>query len=174
MSAGRNLSSAKKVALSGIMIALSILFLFLATVAPTNRLAFYALSSFPLAIVIMELGAKSGWYFYLASSLLAAVLIRHVGGLAAFVGFFGIYGLVKYYIERTGKIIVEYILKIIYFNLCLAAGLHIMKSFFTVTIDERIPWQLVIIALQIAFVIYDWVYTLFIQYYNARLRKIIR
>lgn len=174
MNTGKNLSSAKKAALSGILMALSIMSLFVATVAPTNRIAFYALSSFPLAIVIIELGVKSGWFFYLASCLLAAITVRHIGGLAAFIGFFGIYGIVKFYIERLDKIILEHILKIIYFNLCLAGGVYIIKRFFIDSIQVKIPWWFIIIALQVIFLIYDYVYTLFIQYYNSRLRKILR
>jgi len=168
-----NSLTTKRVALSGILIALTVIVLFLATTLPTSRLSLYALSSFFISIVIIEYGIKNGWFFYLASLILTFIVIPNKIGLIPFVIFFGIYGLVKFYIERLNRIAVEYVLKVIFFNMSLVIGIFFVKEFFLESINIRIPLWAIIAVLEIVFVIYDYVYSLFIQYYKAKVRKII-
>lgn len=134
----------------------------------------FALSSFFTAVIVMEFGTKNGWFFYIASSLLAVILIPEKAGIFPYIIFFGIYGLIKYYIERLDKIILEYFLKLVYFNISLAAVALLIKQFFLDYIKLDFPWWAVIIIFEVAFIIYDYVYTLFIRYYKDKLRKVLK
>lgn len=167
----RRVTDAKKISLSGIMLAFTVISLFLATVVPTNTLSFYALSSFFVAIVVLQLGIKSGWIFYFASSLLSFILLPDKAGLIPYLAFFGLYGIIKFYIERLNKNVLEYILKIGYFNFSLLLALLFLKQFFLERIKVDFPWWVIILALEIAFIAYDYVYTLVIQYYNTKLKR---
>jgi hypothetical protein len=160
----------KKIALNGILGALAVICLLLATVLPTNRLSFYALSSFFIAVSIIESGVRAGWIFYLASSLLALIIVPEKLGIIPYVIFFGLYGLVKYYIEKLDKIIIEYILKFVYFNISAGIAVLTISSLFGIEMSVKLPWWLLIIALEIVFLIYDFVYTLFINYYREKLK----
>lgn len=165
-----NSLNTKKIALNGILGALAVICLLLATILPTNRLSFYALSSFFIAITIIENGLKAGWMFYAATSLLSLIIVPEKLGLVPYLIFFGIYGLVKYYIEKLDKPAIEYILKFVYFNICMGIALLFVNKLFGYNLTSEIPWWLLGIGLEIVFFIYDFVYTLFIQYYGEKLR----
>lgn len=165
---------AKKIALNGILGALAVISLLFATILPTNRLALYALSSFFISVSIIESGIGAGWLFYAATSLLAVVTVPDKIGIIPYVIFFGVYGIVKYYIEKINKIIVEYFLKIAYFNLCLIIAVYFIKQLFFNNISLKLPWWLIIVALELVFIVYDLVYTMFVAYYRDKLKKIFR
>lgn len=170
-----NSFNTKRIALSGILLALSAITIFAATIIPTNRISLYALSSFFISIIIIEYGARYGWIFYIASSLLSFLAVRgNLMALLPFVFFFGIYGLVKYYIEMLNNLGFEYILKLLYFNVSLTAVFLLFKEFLLDSIKVPLPWWLVIIAVEIVFIIYDYVYTLFIRYYRSNLKRILK
>ena len=163
-----------KMALSGILGALAVICLFLASVLPTSRLSFYALSSFFISIVIIETGTKAGWLFYIATSLLSVILVPDKLEIIPYVIFFGIYGIIKYHIEKINKLIIEYILKFTYFNLCMAAAVLFIRQVFIESIKIQLPWWLIIAAFEVVFLVYDLAYTMFIAYYKDKLRKRIR
>lgn len=169
-----NKSNTRKIALNGILGALALVCLFLATVMPTNRIALYALSSFFISVAIVESGVKAGWLFYASTTLLALIIIPDKLGLVPYVIFFGFYGIVKYYIEKLDRIIPEYILKFIYFNICLGIAWFLIRQIFIAEITVKLPWYLIIIALEVIFLIYDFVYTLFIAYYRDKLKRMLR
>jgi len=160
----------KKIALNGILGALAVICLLLATVLPTNRLSFYALSSFFIAVVIIEGGLKAGWLFFIATSLLSLIVVPEKLGLVPYAIFFGIYGLVKYYIEKLDKLVVEYVLKFLYFNFCTGIAILTVSKLFGYGLTIQLPWWLLIVAFEIVFFIYDYVYTLFINYYRNKLK----
>ena len=60
-----NQTKTKAVAISGIFLALSIVTLFAATIVPGIELTLYALSSFYIAFVMIEISLSAGWIFIL-------------------------------------------------------------------------------------------------------------
>lgn len=164
---------AKRIALNGILAALAAAALLLATVAPTNRLSLYALSSVFVSVAIVESGIRNGWVFYLSSSILAAIIVPNKMALVPYFIFFGIYGLIKYHIEQIGRVALEYVLKIAYFNICLGAIILLAKEFFLSGIKVDFPLWVVVVLLETAFIAYDYAYSLFIRYYKDKLRKLV-
>lgn len=170
----KSVSNAKSVALNGILLALTIITLFFATIMPTSRFSLYALSSFYIAVTIMEYGIKSGWIFYFASSLLTLLLIPDKFAVIPFVIFFGVYGVIKFYIEKLHQWILEFVLKLIFFNICAAVLFLFANQFLIKSIPTRFPWWIILIVAEVVFILYDYIYTLFVQYYNDKLRKILK
>lgn len=160
---------AKIIALNGILGALAAICLLLATVLPTGRISLYALSSFFIAVSIMESGIKAGWLFYAATSLVGLIVVPEKLALAPYVIFFGFYGIAKYYIEKMGRIVIEHIIKFAYFNACLAVAFLTAKEFVGVE-EVKLPWWIPVVVLEIVFFLYDFVFTLFINYYKEKLR----
>lgn len=171
---GKNSPDARKIALGGVLGALAVICLFLATVLPTNRLSFYALSSFFVAVMVMEWGIKAGWLFYAATSLVAIVVIPEKLEAVPYFLFFGIYGILKYYIEKINKQVFEYVLKFAYFNLCLLAAWFLIRQIFALSINIQLPWWGIIAVLEVVFFLYDFVYTLFIGYYRNKLKPMLK
>ena len=164
----------KSTAFGGILLALSAVTLFLASVLPTGRLALYALSSFYVAVFIMKYGIRAGWVFYAASCLLAFVTMRgDIPALALYIVFFGLYGIVKYYIERINHIAIEYVLKLIFYNIVLFIGVVFIGNYLLGFFRVEFPWWILIAISEIVFLIYDYVFSMLIHYYKQKLKKIL-
>jgi len=161
----------KKIALNGILAALAVICLILASILPTNRISLYALSSFFVAVSIIESGVRTGWVFYVVTSLLALIVIPDKFGIIPYVVFFGMYGIVKYYIERINRVVIEYVVKFIYFNISVVIAFFTVKELFSINLSIRLSWWIIGIGLEVIFFLYDFAYTLFINYYRSKLRN---
>ncbi len=168
-----NGSRVKRITLSGILLAFTVICVFLAAVLPTSKLSLYALSSLFMSVILIEFGTKAGWAFYLASAILSALLVPRLE-VIPFVVFFGIYGLIKLYIERLNSRITEYILKLAYFNICLILGLFFLKEIILNGVNLSAPVYIVAAVLEVVFVVYDYIYTLFIRFYGTQLKQRLR
>ena len=158
----------KKVAYSGVLLAVHTILLVLINIIPMNTLFIMGIASLIISIIIMEFGPKSGVVFYLASIILSFLVINNKSHWVLYNLTFGVYGLIKYIIEQDRSIYLEYILKIIFANILLMITYFILKGFIYIPINI-----LIIIAFQVVFMIYDSVYTKFIDYYETKIRKII-
>lgn len=167
-------SNTRKLAFGGVFAALVVVILLVESLVPTSKLSLYVLSSFFSAVLIMEFGIGTGWAFYIATSLLTFLVIPDKLGVVPYLLFFGLYGNIKYHIEKIRNLLPEYILKYLFFNVCLAAAWFTAKELFIGNIDIKLPWWVLLIGLEVVFALYDYVYTLFIRYYNTRLKRILR
>lgn len=164
-------SKSKKVALGGVLSVLCLFSLYFAVYMPTNRIFFYGLSSVFSSVIMVESGAKWSWIFYGATSLLAMLLIPNKVGVIPYVLFFGLYGIIKYYIEGVGASLVRLLSKGGFFLISVALIAIAVQEIFIGEVYSKLPlWILVIISLAI-FYIYDYAYTKFIIYYERVLRK---
>lgn len=159
----------KGITLGGILAAFTVICVFLASVLPTSVLSLYAVSSLFISIIIIEFGIKAGWTFYLASSILSTVLIPRLE-VIPFIVFFGIYGAIKFYVERVKSRVLEYILKLVYFNICLVLGLFFLKELILNGMNISMPIYIAAAVLEVVFILYDYVYTLFIRFYASSLK----
>ncbi len=159
----------KKIAHTGILLSLNIILLILSNIIPINTLFFMGAASFIVSIVIIEYGGKYGAIFSIASILLSFFIIQNKAQWIFYVFTFGIYGLVKYLIEKNQRVYIELVLKIAFANLVAVLLYIILKAFIF------IPMNLfTVIGFEIGFIVYDYVYTLFIEYYDVKIKKIIK
>ncbi|MBQ3421038.1 MAG: hypothetical protein IJH34_05105 [Romboutsia sp.] len=158
----------KKLAYSGVLLGVHTILLVLINIIPMNTLFIMGIASLIISIIIMEFGPKSGVVFYLASIILSFLVINNKAQWVLYNLTFGVYGLIKYIIEQDRSIYLEYILKIIFANILLMITYFILRGFIYIPINI-----LIIIAFQVVFMIYDSVYTKFIDYYETKIRKII-
>lgn len=173
-----NTNRVRAIALSGILLALAVIFILLISVLPTGRLALYSLASFTVAIIIIETGAAYAWMYYLASCVLLLFIIPDKITLLPYALFFGLYGIIKYYLESSMKrisIIFEYILKLAVFNFSLAAGIIIALKLLDFRAEDvlksRLPWWALLILFQLVFLVYDYAFSIFIGFYNNKVKK---
>lgn len=155
----------KKIAFLGMLLALNQIILIFSNIIPTNKLFFLGLASLPIAIVIIEKGIKSGILFYVASVLLSIIIVPNKIHLISYILFFGIYGAIKYLIEKDRNIVFEYILKLISFNVLFFIGYFIVKSFIVIKLNA-----VILLGVQGIFLIYDYAYGIFINYYYEKIR----
>ena len=80
----------------------------------------------------------------------------------------------KLYIENINNLFIEWTLKMIIFNIVM----YLNYIVFTIVLAQKLENSLSIVfitfGLQIVFIIYDFVFSMFIQYYNNKLRKYVK
>lgn len=166
------LNNSKRVAIAGILTALGAVSLFLENVLPTGKLGFYVFAGFVLSIVIMECGLAYGWVSYAAVSLLSFLLVPEKTAVLPYALFFGLYSMMKSHIERLDKIIFEWILKFVFFNLSLYFIWNVAVSLLLIPENILNSFSVYLIAavLQVAFFLFDWIFTFWIQYYHNKIQ----
>ena len=173
MKSGKRIST-RVAAIGGVYLALSIVFLYLASLIPNIELTMFTLSSFLVAFVIIETSAAGGWLFYLASILMTFLIIPEKSGLIPFAVFFGIYPIVKYHIESLKKFsfATEIIMKLVVCNLLFGISVTALKQmFFSAVNVPDVAFPVLIIGAQIFFLIYDYLLTLAVGFYLKRRPK---
>lgn len=159
----------KKIAYSAILLAVNLILLILINIIPMNTLFLMGLASLPISIIIMEYGPKSGLIFYIASVLLGFIVISNKFQWVLNSFTFSVYGLIKYFIERDRPIYIEYIFKIAFANIALFIVYMILIQFIYIPIN-----LIIILTFEVLFIVYDNIYSLFIEYYNTKLKRILK
>lgn len=158
----------KKIAYSGILLGLNIVLLLISNLISINTMFFMGLASLIISVIVMEYGVNTGVVFYIASIILSFIVMPNKSQWLLYTLTFGIYGLVKYFIEKGRPIYIEVILKLIFANLVAVILYLILKNIVIIPINI-----ITIIVYQVAFLVYDYVYSLFIEYYNEKIKRII-
>ena len=170
----------KRVTFSAIGMALTVIFLYAASILSTGRLAVLALSSLLCGVCICQYDIRYGMAVYIGSSLLSLLLIPNRMFTMVYVLFIGYYPLIKLLIERLKKLWLEWLLKVLFFNLILVLLYWVFKIFFMPGLDSAvvslvfkyIGW--VVVGLEVVFVLYDLAFSYMIGYFNQFVRRISR
>lgn len=115
------------------------------------------------------------WLMCGVVSALSLLLMPDLLRVVPYILFFGHYGIGKYYIEtRIKDKVTGYILKLLYYNVALVlmyllAGKIIRQD----VLDLGIPFWLVIILAEGAFVLYDFLFTKITSYYLNNFRRLL-
>lgn len=111
--------SVQIVALSGMLAAVALVIQLLASLIPSGWTALAAVAGLAVAVAVSAAGYVSAVLCYVVSGLLALILLpaKHVAIL--YVCLFGVYPLIKSLLERLKWRVVEYVLKLAFFNVVL-------------------------------------------------------
>ncbi|MCH3965248.1 MAG: hypothetical protein LKE46_13365 [Clostridium sp.] len=155
----------------GLLTAIGVILIYVSGIIPVNKAYLLAIASFiiPLSILITDI--KNTFVVYICTSILSILLCGVKFTVITYILFFGLYGFAKFYIEKINKIVLEIILKLLFSNACAAILFLIYKLFFPGLFNLRFSLYLIIIGLQIAFILYDYVLTLIINFMDKRLSK---
>ena len=158
-----------QIAKGGIFTALSLILLYLSSVLPTNKLFILGIASCIIPLSLITTGIKNTFIVYAAVSLLSLFIIPSKLISIAYILIFGAYGFVKYFIEKLRNMPLEFVLKLLYFNISSAIIIFIYKLVFLKIPNFNI--YLVILAMEFAFIVYDYALTTFIAYTNKNLLR---
>lgn len=159
-----------KIAYLGVLLGLNQIFIILSSVIETNTIILFAAAALLVGVVIVEFGAKSGILFYIASCLLGFFLSFNKFEFVTYIVFFGLYSYIKHLLEM--KVVNKstlFLTKLIFFNFALIIMYFVIKLFIAI----KLTWWM-ILAGQILFIIYDYAFTLFINYYINNIKPKIR
>ena len=165
-------SKTMKIALGGICLALTVIFLFGGSIVPGIELTLFAISSLFTAVMILETGVKGGVLLYAGAVLLGFAIIPNKLAMIPYAFFFGYYGIVKYYIEKLPGRWIQLALKTGLFAVLLSIGLIGFKKLLlgSIHLPDYPVWLLILAG--IAFLLlYDFVYTFLIGFYLRRIKR---
>jgi membrane-associated HD superfamily phosphohydrolase len=176
-SSRKNLKHSNKIAISGIVVALSVVVMFMTGAIPMATLSLPAIAGFLMVILVIETDFNTALVAYLASSILILLITPDREAAIVYIFFFGHYCIIKSKIELIKIKFFEYLVKIGIFNICIVSAymLFIFLFGFDKTIEsfgEFGKYSLIIYLLagNVIFIIYDFAITNLITVYI----KIIR
>lgn len=155
----------------GLFTALGLVFMYIAFLIPINSLFFGAAASAVIPICIMVSGTRYGLLVYISTALLSILLLGLRTITISYIIFFGLYGIIKYYIERLRRVSYEILLKLIFFNAALTLSFYLYRLLFLNIPSYKFPVWLILAALQFVFLIYDYALTIFIYLADKYLNK---
>lgn len=155
---------------SAMLTALSTVLLYLSGIMPTLKLALAAIAGLLPAAVVIRYGAKDGFLTYAATVLLAVLLLPGKSGTVFYAFLFGHYPMVKSYIERLRKPVLEWALKLAVFNACLLATALLFSAAFESVIPGAYVWA-VFIAGSAVFALYDIGFSRLVAAYGGLIKK---
>ena len=160
------------IALGGICLALTLVFVFIGSIVPGIELTMFAISSLFVAVMIMESGVRGGIILYAAAVLLGLILVPNKLAMIPYGFFFGYYGILKYFIEKLPKGLLQIIIKLAFFALVMCAGILAFKELLLGSISlPDYPTAILIIAGIVMMLLYDYIYTLLINFYLKRIKN---
>lgn len=163
-------ANTRKLTITGILLAITMALLYFHTILPTNKLTILMLVSFILGIVLIETSPKYALIFYIASILLTFIYPVNKLSLLLYYTFFGIYGYIKYYLEKFTNIFLQYILKTFYFFIVSYFNYFLARSFLPNIVNEIKIYIIFFMAL-LVFFLYDYLYSIAMDLYVEKIMK---
>ena len=171
----RGSEKTRLVAVTAMLSALSLVILYLSSIAPTARTGVVAIAGLVPAAAVISVELRSGLYCYMVTSIMAIFLVPDKNNVILYIAFLGLYPVVKCFCERVKSVVVGWAFKLAFFNgiLCL-----LWFGFQTVILPS-LPsfldnWGLVMVAGNVAFVIYDMGFTKLIYAYSHKVDRYLR
>ncbi|MFW6016281.1 MAG: hypothetical protein ACOCRK_07565 [bacterium] len=165
------LLNSKKLIVAAVFLAINQICLVLTSLIRFNTAILLIAASLVIGIVIFEYGIKIGVIFYISSSILSYFLVSDKMIVFNYALIFGLYSLVKNIIEQVTidkNLWIELFAKLTYANTVLI----IIFFLFNHLIGEfDYSFYVIIVIWEFAFWIYDYLFSLFIQFYLVNIRK---
>lgn len=160
---------AKELTVSATLTALTIVILYLNLLLPISTISILTLASALIPVALIRGSIKSSILVYISSSIIGFFILP-MNIILLYILFFGIYGIIKYFIEKINKLPIEIIFKIIFFNIILVLSIFVFNSFVAIEVT-KMPMLLLFIVAQPVFLIYDYALSLLISFYLDRIHK---
>lgn len=158
------------IAESGLLVALTLVILFSTSILSISTLSILTVASCLIPIAIIRTSIKNAILVYISSSILSFFLVPTINIAIYYTFFFGLYGIIKHFIEKTRKLPIELILKLISFNLLFGLTFLITKVFLGI-ISINFPLWILWIVAQGVFLVYDYSLTLAISFFLNKFHK---
>ena len=131
-----------------------------------------------LICIVFEMGYSWAFLVYTVVSLMSLILLSDKEAVLYYIIFLGFYPVLKGLIEKIGNKVVQYIVKILIFNVCIISAFYI--SIFLLSLPKEsfnifgiyLPWVFLILG-NITFVLYDMCVTRIVTLYILKFRKFI-
>lgn len=168
----------KKISIASIMTSLSLVCLFGSAYIPTGKIALMALTSMCMLATVSSCGVHFSWLQFIATSLLALLLIPAKGQVFLYIAILGYYPILKLHIESLDNLRLEWLIKMIYFNALLIVIYFLLRFVLLTYISLGAIFDfilantlLVVFISEAVFVLYDYFLSFFAKYYNQIIKN---
>ena len=156
------LKRTKKITLSALFCALSVVVLLVGSFLQVADIALSMLASAILMLALIEMGQSFAVMIYFATSLLSLLFLPSKFIAAVYLVFSGLYPLIKRFFDAKGKVIAIF-LKLVYFNLALALALVGARFLFPLEVDgEKYTFLFLLAYFAVANIAF-WLFDLVLQ-----------
>jgi len=168
-------NTALKVTLSAALTALSLVFLYLSSFAPTGKVGLVALAGLFPAAAVVSFGFSAGFLSYLGTGILALILLADKGMALLYIVFFGLYPMIKGKIEQLRFLPAELAVKFVVCNLILTVVLLFFGTvFFRAVPLAKYSKAVIYLICNVAFFAYDYGFSKVIGFYRLRIDRVLR
>lgn len=171
----RKQSLAAKIAYPALLGALSLIFVYLGSIAPSGKWGLIAVAGLFPAAAVISIGLKSGFLCWAGVSILAIIFIPDKFSALLYFALFGLYPMVKSLVERLRRSALGYVLKLVFFNLAFSLVYIIMREAVLGSLPSalNVGWLIYLIG-NVVFLIYDFGFSKLISFYIARIGRAVR
>lgn len=145
-----------KIAYASMFVALSVVICIVSGLFPTMSLSITALAGIITAVSLILCGFKYSLLVYIATAILALLLVPDKGTAVYYILLFGHYPMTKLLIERIGKRVVSWIIKILLANIIYIA--EIIIAAYLLGVYESVGtvmFFMTLILFNVVFALYD-------------------
>ena len=168
-------TAASKVAYPAVLGALSLVLVWIGSVAPTGNWGIVAVAGLLPAAAVISAGLQAGFLCWAAVSVLAFLIIPDKFCVLMYAVLFGLYPMVKSLIERLRRRPLEYVLKLAFFNAAFTVLYVVMKAAVLNSLPRAFSVVWVLYAAgNVVFLLYDFGFSKLISVYIARVRRAVR
>lgn len=165
----------RKVVYPAVFGALALVLLYIGMIAPGGNWGIVAVAGLLPCAVVISAGIAAGFLCWAGVTILAFLLLPDKLIALLFGALFGLYPMVKTLVESLRKLPLEYVLKVLFFNLSFSVIYLVMKG----AVLESLPaglhatWLLYLVG-NIVFLLYDYGLSKLISLYMARIHRYSR
>ena len=169
----------KRVAVSGMMVALGVIILYVGSLIEVLDISMAAIASLICIIALVEYGKLYVWMVFAATALAAMLLLPEKFTPSLYALLIGYYPMIKELIERVGKksakrglfAVLRWAIKLVFFNAALLAVA--LVAIYILILPESAEWMQItmILLANAAFILYDIALTKMISAYFFRIRR---
>lgn len=166
----------RRAALSAMLGALSLVILCLAAVSPSGRMGIVALAGLVPGAAVVSGGLGAGLLCYGVAGVLGLLLLPDKGLALLYLIFFGLYPMVKSLAEGRRHRVLEWAVKLAFFNAALCLFWFVLGRIFVPLLPAMITqavWLVFLVGNGV-FVAYDYGFSRLISFYMARIDRAIR
>ena len=168
-----------KVALGGVIAALSLLLMLVAGVTTSLVYAIPMMTGAFLMVLVIEFGARFAVLEYIAISIASILLLGNKEAAIMYVAFFGYYPIIKSFIEKISHKLLSWIIKYVIFNVSMIVSYFIVSKIFMITFDDlegfgRYAMPVLLLIGNILFVTYDIMLTRLVTVYIYKWQKYVK
>ena len=164
----------KKITVSAMVVALGAIFLIIGSYINAVDLIFEVIASLLAVFVYIEIGSPYTWLVWPATTLTVAFLPNGLSVAGLYFLVFGIYPILKAYIERAPRPL-WWPIKLIYINVIiviLAAAVRLVTGASMFTSGLFVVNAALWVLINVAFIAYDMFITVAVRLYMLKYRKI--